>query len=301
MSRAVLPLWRSALYVPVTIERFVDKAHQRGADAVILDLEDSIPPAEKPRARSLVAAAAARVAGHGTDVLVRLNRQWRMCMDDLESCVGPAVRAVVLPKVADASHVRFVAEVLDDLEAARGMLPGSTGIVGLIETPDALFDVRAIAAAHPRLLALTLGPEDFALAAGMQPTPEGLFQPTQQVALACAAAGLLPLGFVGSIADFTDVEGFRAIIRQARRLGLRGGACIHPAQVAILNEEFAPSAAEVEDARDLVGVFEAGLEAGLGAITHKGKMVDIPVVERARAVLAVDAAVRERAARRQNI
>lgn len=295
MSRAALPLWRSALYVPVIVERFVDKAHERGADAVILDLEDSIPPVEKPRARSLVAAAAAKVAGHGTDVLVRLNRSWRMCMADLEACVVPAVRAVVLPKVADASHVRFVAEVLDDLEAARGMAPGSTGIIGLIETPDALFDVRAIAGAHPRLMGLTLGPEDFALAAGMLPTPEGLFQPTLQVALACAATGILPLGFVGSIADFTDIEGFRAIVRQARRLGLRGAACIHPAQVAVLNEEFAPSAAEIEDARDLIATFVAALSEGVGAVSYKGKMIDIPVVERARTVLAVADVLRERA------
>ena len=297
MSLADLPLWRSGLYVPVIVERFVDKAHERGADAVILDLEDSIPPAEKPRARSLVAAAAAKVAGNGTDVLVRLNRQWRMCIADLEACVGPAVRAVVLPKVADASHVRFVAEVLDELETARGMKPCSTGIVGLIETPDAVFDVRAIAGAHPRLLGLTLGPEDFALAAGMQPTPEGLFQPTMQVAMACAGAGILPLGFVGSIADFTDVEGFRAVIRQARRLGLRGGFCIHPAQVAVLNEEFSPTVAEIDDARGLIAAFEGALAQGLGAVTYKGKMVDIPVVERARAVLAVDAAIRARAGR----
>ena len=289
-----LPLWRSALYVPVIVERFVKKAHQRGADAIVLDLEDSIPPAEKPRARTLIADAAEKVAGHGTDVLVRLNRSWRMCMADLEACVGPAVSAVVLPKVADASHVRFVAEVLDELEAARGMAPSSTGIVGLIETPDALFDVRAIAGAHSRLLALTLGPEDFALSSGMLPTPEGLFQPTMQVALACAAAGILPLGFVGSIADFTDVEGFRGIIRQARRLGLRGGFCIHPAQVAVLNEEFSPTPAEIEDAREIISTFEAALSEGLGAVSYKGKMIDIPVVERARAVLDVAAALRGR-------
>jgi citrate lyase subunit beta/citryl-CoA lyase len=288
----ILPVWRSSLYVPVIVERFVDKAHERGADAVILDLEDSIPPAEKVRARTLVTAAAAKVGRGGADVTVRVNREWRSCIADLEAVVSPAVCGIILPKVADASHVRFVAEVLDELEAARGMEPGTTGIVALIETPDALFQVRDIAGASPRMLGITLGGEDFAAACGMASDADGLMQPSLQVAFAASAAGILPLGFIGSIADFTDLDGFRAMLMRSRRLGFCGGACIHPTQVAALNEAFTPTAEEIEHARGLLDIFDEALEKGLGAVTYRGKMIDIPIVQKARRVIATDDAIR---------
>ena len=290
-----LPVWRSSLYVPVIVERFVDKAHERGADAVILDLEDSIPPPEKARARTMVAAAAKKVGRNGADVMVRVNREWRSCIADLEAAVGPDVRGITLPKVADASHVRFVAEVLDELEAQRGMTPGHTGIVGLIETPDAYFKAREIAGASDRMLGVTLGGEDFAAACGMASDPDGLKEPSINVAIAASAAGILPLGYVGSIADFTDLEGFRAMLVRSRKLGFCGGACIHPAQVAVLNDAFSPSAEEIEHARGLLDTFDDALKKGLGAVTYRGKMIDIPIVQKARRVIATADAIAARA------
>lgn len=286
-----LPVWRSALYVPVIVERFVDKAHERGADAITLDLEDSIPPSEKNRARTLVADAAAKAGRSGADVLVRVNREWRTCIADLEAAVGPDVRAIVLPKVADATHVRFVAEVLDELEAARGMAAEHTGIVCLIETPDAYFQARDIAGASPRMLAITLGGEDFAAACGMASDPDGLKEPSVNIAIAASAAGIMPWGYVGSIADFTDLDGFRAMLVRSRKLGFSGGACIHPAQVPVLNEAFSPSDEEVADARGLLETFDDALKKGLGAVTYKGKMIDIPIVQRARRVVATADAI----------
>ena len=108
---------------------------------------------------------------------------------------------------------------------------------------------------------------------------------------------MLPLGFVGSIADFRDQEAFRTIVRRSRRLGFVGASRIHPLQVAVLNEEFAPPAEEVENARRMVAAYDAALAAGTGAVQFEGKMIDIPVVERARTVLARDAAIRARLAR----
>lgn len=280
-----LPLWRSMMFVPVIVQKFVDSAHKRPADAFILDLEDSVPAGEKTRARSLVRDAAVTVGKQGADVVVRINQPWRLAVRDLEASVCDAVCAIALPKVQDAGHVRGIAAILDELEQEQGLERGHTAIVPMVETADAFFEMREIARAHPRVVAMTLGAEDFALSAGMLPQPEGLLYPKQQMVLAARAAGILPLGFVASIAEYSDQDRFRAVIRQARRLGFRGGFCIHPLQVAIMNEEFAPSMEEVETARRLIAAYEEAVAAGRGAVEFEGKMVDEPIVVRARDTL----------------
>lgn len=286
MSRNA-PLWRSMMFVPVIVQKFVDSAHKRPADAFILDLEDSVPRAEKARARTLVRDAATTVGQGGAEVVVRINAPWRLAVPDLEACVCKAVSAIALPKTADAGHVRGVAEVLDELETEHGLPRGHTAIVPMVETAEAFFEMREIARAHPRVTAMTLGAEDFALSAGMAPEAEGLLFPKQQMVLAARAAGILPLGFVGSIAEYRDQEKFRATIRQARRLGFRGAFCIHPLQVQIMNEEFAPSTEEVDKARRLLAAYDDAVAAGRGAVEFEGKMVDEPIVIRARETLAL--------------
>jgi citrate lyase subunit beta/citryl-CoA lyase len=277
-----LPNWRSALFVPVNVEKFVLSAHKRGADAVILDLEDSVPVGEKAAARDLIPDAAAKVSQGGADVIVRINRPWRLAVRDVEASVGAGVKALALPKVADAGHIRAIAEIVDEVEAEQGMEIGHTLLIGMIETTDALFEAREIARAHPRLVGLVLGSEDFALDAGMAPEPEGLLAPSQHAIFAARAAGILPLGFVGSIAEFSDREKFVGMIRQARRLGYTGSFCIHPMQVEVCNEEFVASAAEVETARAIIAAYEAAQAEGRGAIQFEGRMIDEPVVDRAR-------------------
>ena len=113
--------------------------------------------------------------------------------------------------------------------------------------------------------------------------------------IAARAAGILPLGFIGTVADYKDLDAFRATVRRSRRLGFMGAACIHPSNVAILNEEYGPQPAEVSQAERMVAAYDAALAAGKGSIEFEGKMIDIPVVERARQVLARAAAIRERA------
>jgi citrate lyase subunit beta/citryl-CoA lyase len=294
---AALPVWRSLLFVPATVAKFVEGAAKRGADGIILDLEDSVPPAEKPRGRAILQQAAATVAARGADVLVRINRPWRMALQDIEAAVSPRVQALMLTKVESAEHVRMVAEVLDELEAERGMAPGATRLVALVETAAAFFRLEAIARAHPRLVAMGLGAEDFALSVGMLPEAEGLFYPKQQMLFAARAAGILPLGFVGTVAEFRDLDAFRETIRRSRRLGFTGASVIHPSQVPILNEEFRPTAAEVSEAERVVAAYDAATAAGLGAVALDGRMIDVPVVERARQVLARHRAVEAREAR----
>ena len=293
-----LPVWRSALYVPANVPRFIDGAHRRGADAIIVDLEDSVPIAERPAARRDLIATAENVARGGADVIVRINRPWRQAMLDLEAAISPRVTALAVTKVDSADHIRLVSEVVGELEAERGMTVGSTKFTAMIETADAWFHMPEIAKADSRIVALTLGGEDFALSVGMLPTAEGLFMPKQQLAIAARAAGILPLGFIGTVADYKDLDAFSETIRRSRRLGFRGASVIHPAQVPILNEEFAPSADEVASARKIVAAYEEAVAAGRGSISVDGKMVDVPVVLRAQEVLAIHDAIRERERRR---
>jgi citrate lyase subunit beta/citryl-CoA lyase len=293
-----LPVWRSMLYVPVIVPRFVQGAAERGADAIVLDLEDSVPPGEKAHARTLLAEAVQQVGRRGADIVVRVNRPWRHLVRDLEACVIPGVRALKLPKTDSAEHVVAVAEILDELEAERGLPPGSIGLVPMIETAAAVFRVEAIAASHPRVVAVTVGAEDLALSLGMLPEPAGLFLPKQLAIIAARAAGILPLGFLGTVAQYGEPEAFRATIRRSRRLGFEGAACIHPVQVAVLNEEFRPAADEIAHAERLIAAYEAGVAAGKGAVAFEGRMIDAPVVERARQLLHAEAAIAAREAGR---
>jgi citrate lyase subunit beta/citryl-CoA lyase len=292
-----LPLWRSMLFVPATVEKFIARAAERGADAIILDLEDSVPLAEKQRARDALAKAAEAVARRGADVVVRINRPWRMAMRDIEAAVLPGVRALMLTKVESPEHVQAIAEMVDELEPERGVAPGSTKFVALVETASAFFRMEAIARAHPRLVGLSVGAEDFALSVGMLPEAEGLLYPKQHMIFAARAAGILPLGFIGTVADFDDLDAFRATIRRSRRLGFAGASCIHPSQVAILNEEYRPSPDEVAAAERITTAYDSATASGVGAIAIDGKMIDVPVVERAKQVLARHRAVLAREAR----
>jgi citrate lyase subunit beta/citryl-CoA lyase len=293
-EKRALPLWRSMLFVPTNVERFVDSAPKRGADAYILDLEDSIPVAEKSNARAQVRQAAAKVGRGGADVLVRINRPWRLSVRDIEASVDANVHALMVPKVADAGHVRAIAEILDEVEAERGLPIGHTRLFPMIETTAAYFHATEIAEAHDRVVAMNLGSEDFALSAGMLPEDEGLFQPTLHVMFAARAAGVLPLGFVGSIAEYRNRDKFRDRVRQAARLGFLGSACIHPLQVDILNEEFTPTEAAVEQSRGIIAAYEAAKAAGRGSIEYDGKMIDEPIIQRAEQVLSRAAQIEAR-------
>jgi citrate lyase subunit beta/citryl-CoA lyase len=285
MNAMPYPIWRSMLFVPAHVERFVARAHTRGADACVLDLEDSVPLAHKAIARAAVAPAAAAIAGSGTPVLVRVNQHWGIAEADIDAAVGPSLSALVLPKLNAAASVVAVAERLDRLEAQRGLAAGHTRLIALIEDVQALPALDEIARSTPRMLGMMLGPEDFAASAGMAPVREALMLPNQLVLFACRRAGILPFGYPGSIADYDDAEAFAQTIDLARRLGFVGGLCIHPTQVAILNRGFSPSADEVAFARGAIEAFEAAEREGRGAAEYGSKMVDLPVVRRARETL----------------
>jgi citrate lyase subunit beta/citryl-CoA lyase len=293
-----LPVWRSLLYVPANVPRFIDGAHRRGADGIILDLEDSVPLAERPQARRNLQETAAKVARGGADVMVRINRPWRQTILDLEAAISPAVQALAVTKVDSADHVRLIAEVVSELEAERGMRVGATQFMVMIETAAAFFRMPEIAVADGRIVAMTLGGEDFALSVGMVPNADGLFMPKQQLAIAARAAGIMPLGFIGTVADYDDLDAFRLTVQRSRRIGFLGASVIHPSQVAILNAEFSPSADEVASAQRIVAAYEKATAAGRGSIAVDGKMIDVPVVERAKQTLRRNADIMAREQRK---
>ena len=292
-----LPVWRSLMYVPVNVDKFVDKAHTRGADVIQLDLEDAVPPGEKDKARTLVESAAAKVRRGGADVVVRINRPLSMAVRDIEHTVCPDVNGIAITKADSASHVRLLDELVTELEEKRGIAVGHTRFITMIETPEAFFRIQEITAASSRIVACCIGGEDFALNTNMQPTGEGLFYPKQHMIIAAYAAGVMPLGFVDSVAGFGDWEKFRKMVRRSRDFGFLGAGCIHPGQVTIVNEEYTPTAEEVDYAKKVIQLDTEAAAAGRGAFQLDGKMIDIPVVVRAQKLIKRYDAIKAREAK----
>jgi citrate lyase subunit beta/citryl-CoA lyase len=281
-----LPAWRSLLYVPVNVEKFVASAASRGADAIQLDLEDSITPNEKPAARAMLSGVAARLAGEGATVIVRINRPLALAVADLDAAVSPAVSALALPKVSSGEHIRLLVERIDELEAERGIAIGSTRLIAMIETAAGVQRLADIAAAHPRVVAVTLGTEDLSADLGVAPDSPAFESLTADLVVAARTNGILALGITGSIAQLSNLDAFRRVARRSREFGLSGSSCIHPSQVPILNEEFSPSEREVDRARAIVHAYDNAIARGTGAIALDGQMIDVPVADRARALIA---------------
>jgi len=280
-----LPVWRSLLYVPVNVEKFVEKAHTRGADVLQLDLEDAVPPAEKEKARTLVEKNAARVRRGGADVVVRINQPLALAVRDIEHSICPDVDGIAITKADSASHVKLLDQLVTELEVKRGMKVGHTKFLTMIETADAFSRIDEIPRASPRVVAMNIGGEDFALDINAQPDDDVLLHPKQRMIISARAAGVMPLGFIGTVADFSDWEKFRVMVRRSRRFGFDGAGCIHPGQVKIVNEEYTPSEQEVAYARKVIQMNKEAAAAGRGSFQIDGKMIDIPVVVRAEKLI----------------
>jgi citrate lyase subunit beta / citryl-CoA lyase len=287
---------RSTLIVPANIPRFVDKAHTRRADAICLDLEDSVTPDRKVEARKSLASGIPQVGQQGADVLVRINRPWELAYPDLDAAVIPGVKGIVMPKVETPEDVYALDRLIEERELAQGMPRRSVEIAVKLESAEGLLRAEQIAQASPRISTISPGTEDFATELGLELTDEGweLFYSRAKVVVIAGAYGLEPTGLIGRTSDYRDLDGFRRAAVRARRLGYRGASCIHPAQVAVLNEVFRPTDEQLDRARRLVGEAESAAAAGLGAFGFEGQMADLPTVERARRLLARSAAIEQR-------
>jgi citrate lyase subunit beta/citryl-CoA lyase len=230
---------------------------------------------------------------------VRINRPLRLAIPDIEAAVRPGLSALFVTKTESVQHLRLLDEVVSDLERERGMPVGSVGFGGMIEHPRALAEVNDIAAHAPRLVALMLGGEDFALETGSVPGDETLELPKRLVAFAAQAHGVPMIGILGTVADYSDPEAYRRSAERARRFGFSGGTCIHPGLVAALNAAFTPTSDEIVYARKVIEADRRAAAEGRGSFSLDGKMIDIPVVDRARRLIARHEAIERRRAPRQ--
>jgi citrate lyase subunit beta / citryl-CoA lyase len=286
---------RSSLILPINVPRFVERAYARGADAVVLDLEDSVPPDEKAKARTLVKDSIPLVARGGAEVLVRINNDPALMAADVDACVHPGLDGLSIPKAESSDQIRDLALELDRLERARGLAHGHVKLSLSFESPRGVLRAQEIAEASPRIVTISVGPEDYCLALGVEPSPDGLelLYAVSRVVTIAKAVGIQPTGLLGSIAGFRDLSVFEAAAMRARQLGCEGAGCIHPDQVAVLNHVFTPDPVKVEYARRVVNAFEEGIGRGTASVNLDGNMVDIPVYKRAQVILERAQAVAE--------
>ena len=280
----VTPL-RSVLYMPSSNERALEKAKSIPCDGLILDLEDAVAPDAKPAARDQAAAAASSGEYGRRTVTIRVNgigTEWHD--DDIAAAAQAGPAGVVVPKVNSAEEVRTLVAALEKAGA-----PDHTRLWAMVETPEAIFNVREIAAASDRLAVLVMGTNDLVkeLYAEHVPGRAPLLTSLSLSLLAARAAGVQILD--GVYNDVKDAEGFLAECAQGRQMGFDGKTLIHPGQVAPANEQFAPSPEAVEDARGLIQAWEDG--QGSGVVTYKNKMVENLHVESARRTLSIHEAV----------
>jgi len=278
---------RSSLSVPVNIPKFVEKAHLRGADAIMLDLEDAVPPAEKEKARTLIKDAIPLVARGGAGVVVRINKYLPLISDDVDASVHPGLDGIVLPKVETPEDVHKLEQQVEQLERDRGITNGHIRFHILIETPRGLLRVEDIAASSKRIRSMAVGMEDYCMELGVEPSPDGIeiFHAVSRVVTVSKALGIKPMGLLGSIGNFGDLEGFEFSANRARQVGCEGAGCIHPNQVTVLNRVFSPSAEKVAYAKRVVEAFESGVNSGTASVNVDGNMVDIPIYYRVKTIL----------------
>jgi citrate lyase subunit beta/citryl-CoA lyase len=284
-SEAVFRPRRSVLYMPSSNERALEKAKTIPCDGLILDLEDAVAPDAKPAAREAACAAAASGEYGNREVTIRVNgigTEWHDADLAAAAKAGPA--GIVVPKVNTADEVRALVAAIESAGA-----PDHTRLWAMVETPQAIFNVREIASASGRLAVLVMGTNDLVkeLYAEHVPGRQPLLTSLSLSLLAARAAGVAILD--GVYNDVKDTDGFLAECRQGREMGFDGKTLIHPGQVEGANEAFAPDAAAVDDARGILQAWEEG--RGSGVVTHNGRMIENLHVESARRTLAIAEAI----------
>ncbi len=277
---------RTLLFVPGNQERRLEKARLISADALILDLEDSVPPSEKDAARKMVAASIDELASSGKVIFVRINSlPTPYAVSDIKAVAAGRLKGICLPKSESRDDIHRADALLADAEKKSGLEVGSIGIVALIETSIGIINAYDIVSASPRIIGAIFGAEDFALEMGINRTKEGseIYYPRAAIAVACHAAGVLAIDSVYT--DVRDTDGLVKETRAVAQLGFQGKEVIHPDQVGPVNRVFVPSDEEITQAHRVVQTFEAAVAQGQASTSLDGKMVDAPVAERAKKVL----------------
>ena len=270
--------WRSLLFVPANDEKKIRGASKRGADAIILDLEDAVPPNSKDRARLYLREAISIISADGVPIVVRINSGWLEAIADLQASIGSGVRAIMVPKVDDPSRIAVLSEVIREL--SDGLDTHPIGIIALIESSTGVMLAGDIASARS-VIGLAFGPEDYALQTGTSPTPCALELPYGLLCLAASSSSVKMYGLPASIAETADAKVWQDGIAKAVALGGDGALCIHPRKVEAANQGFSPTVDQISYAKRVVDAWEKGNPNLLD-----GKMIDLPIFRRAQSVIA---------------
>ncbi len=301
---------RCQLFGPGSRPAIFEKMAASAADVINLDLEDSVSPADKPEARKNIIEAINDIDWGNKTLSVRINgldtEFWYRDVVDVLEQAGDRVDQIMIPKAGNAGDVYAVDALVTAIEAAKGRKKPITFEV-IIETAAGLAHVEEIAASSPRMAAMSLGAADYAASMGMQTTGIGGTQsnyymledgegegrasylsdpwhmPTVAIVAACRTHGLLPVD--GPFGDFSDDEGFIAQARRAATLGMVGKWAIHPKQVALSNDVFTPSEAQITEAREILVAMEEAEKAGQGAAVYKGRLVDLASIRQAQVIV----------------
>lgn len=274
---------RSLLFVPAGNERYLQSALRGDADVIQLDLEDAISPELKDAARESAVSGLELIHLAGRASSVRVNSESALLSLDLAAVISPHLSALTAPKIESAESLNVLDNVISGIEQERGIPIGQIRLIAQIESATGVLNAREIASSTKRLAAVGIGMEDLAADLGGQVNPETLQFPNMQVLYAAREAGVIPIGYPGSVTVYNEADTFRDWIQKAKSQGFEGGFCIHPNQVDILNQEMRPSEDEVEEAVAILRALEESEKKGV--FSHHGRMVDAPVVERAHRVL----------------
>ncbi|MCI9264958.1 MAG: CoA ester lyase [Oscillospiraceae bacterium] len=283
---------RTMLFIPGNNPNMIVNGGLLGSDSLIFDLEDAVSPDEKDAARELVRNALATLDFGKCERIVRINSldtpYWE---EDLRSILPLKPDAVMPPKVSGAEYIQTLDQALTRLEAELGLPQGQTRILALLETALGVENAYAIAAASPRMMGLFLGAEDLTADLRCRRTKESGEILYARGRLVCAARAAGIEVYDTPFTDVRDLEGLEVDAAFAKGLGFSGKACISPAHIATVNRVFSPSQAEIDYARDVFAAIEEAKRQGKGAISLRGKMIDAPIVQRARLVLEAAAEI----------
>ena len=283
-----MAVMRSVFYVPGNNEKFITKSPEVPADIITLDLEDSVPPAEKVKAREMVRANLKTAGKGGAKVFVRINN-WETLLtnDDLEAIVHEGLDGVCLAKAGHPDDIKRLDWKLEELERRRGLKVGSVAVQLLIETAKGMINAYGSASASKRVVGLIFGAVDYCKDMRVNLTSEANEQLYGRfyTAVAARAAGCIAIDC--PFVDFSNVPAFEKSVMEGRQMGYEGRMLIHPSQVEPSNRLYKPTAEQAEWAAGVVKVFEEeAIAKGTAAVSYKGKMVDTPVYENARTIIA---------------
>ena len=281
-----MELFRSLLFVPGNRSDMLEKASTADTDILVPDMEDSVPDNEKSNARSLISEKLETLSGKNQSIVPRVNAlDTGLTFDDIHAVVNSKTYGISVGKIESSWDIKEVSKILSQIESEKSVELGSTKIIAWIESASAIVNVNSIASASDRMLGIAFGGEDFTNDMGIQRSETGIeiLYPRSVVAVAAKAAGITAIDT--PYVNFRDNDGLEQEIKSVLPLGFKAKFAIHPGQLQSINNLFSPSEEAIEYAKKVIEVFEEAERNGSGATSLDGKMIDVPVVKRARNLL----------------